>query len=202
MSEDERRHLLKLDGSQLARLQSPEAVASKCPQVPPAFRVFIAQSVVELLRKWDAPEEQPALVQRPMGVAAGDDAKPDYLPVELRKEYVPVKVLGAGASGVVLKCDYVRLGHKKYRVAIKVVYSGAQGGFSAKASRRTCGTASRWDLRRRCDGPGAVPDTGLPLLAVSPFQPDLTSTSRWTTQCSRGTLRESLPVFRLGDVAY
>jgi outer membrane protein assembly factor BamB len=202
MSEKERYHLLKLDGSQLALLQSPEAVASKCPELQPVSRIAIAKSVTELLRKWDAPEEQPTLVQRPVGVAAGDNAKLDYLPVELRKEYVPVKVLGAGTSGVVLACDYVRLGHKKYRVAIKVVYSGAQGGFSAKASRRTCGTASRWDLRRRCDGPGAVPDTGLPLLAVSPFQQDLTSTSRWTTQCSRGTLRESLPVFRLGDVAY
>ena len=89
MSEDERWHLLKLDGSQLARLRSPEAVASKCPGVPPAFRVFIAQSVVELLRKWDSPEE------RTTGVTAGDDARTDYVP--------PEGVLRVALSGTLLE---------------------------------------------------------------------------------------------------
>jgi hypothetical protein len=71
MSEDERRHLLKLDGSQLARLRSPEAVAAKCPALQPASRVLIAKSVMEVLRKWDSPEE------RTTGVTAGDDARTD-----------------------------------------------------------------------------------------------------------------------------
>ena len=71
---EERSHLLKLKGSQLMCLQSPEAVASQCPAVLPALQVLIARSVVEILSKWDqqqgagvvdyAPEEEPAQFYR------------------------------------------------------------------------------------------------------------------------------------------
>ena len=136
LAEDDRSHLLKLDGSQLILLQSPEAVASKCPAVLPALQVFIARSVVDVLRKWDAPEQQGAVL-RPVGVKEGDDVRLDYFPRELSREYVPLKVLGKGSSGVVVSADLVQKGHRKFTVAIKLVYSaGGPSGFPEKAARR------------------------------------------------------------------
>ena len=136
LAEDDRSHLLKLNGSQLMLLQSPQAVASQYPAVQPVSQVFIARSVVDVLRKWDAPEQQVA-VQRPVGVKEGDDAQLAYFSRELSREYVPLKVLGVGSFGVVVSADVVKKGHRKYTVAIKLVYSGGgPSGFPEKAARR------------------------------------------------------------------
>jgi serine/threonine protein kinase len=136
LAEDDRIHLFKLDGSRLMLLQSPQAVASQCPLVLPASQVFIARSVVDVLRKWDAPEQQVA-AQRPVGVKEGDDAQLSYFPRELSRNYVPLKVLGVGSFGVVVSADRVEKGSRKYTVAIKLVYSGGgPSGFPEKAARR------------------------------------------------------------------
>lgn len=112
-----------------------EAVASHYG-VQPALQVLLSQSVKTLLGKWDV-SNLDALLERPVGVQAGDDAKVDYMPYELRDKYVHKKVVGIGSYGVVVSADYVRNGHRKYQCAIKLVYAG-QGskGFSDKALRR------------------------------------------------------------------
>ena len=89
LEEDHGIHLLKLDCAQLILLQSREAVASKCPGLQAPLQVLIGRSVADLLRKWDAPEQRTP-VQRSIGVKAGDDAKREYFPHELRRDYVPL----------------------------------------------------------------------------------------------------------------
>ena len=134
--EDDRSHLVTLDGKQLVLLKSKEAVASKITQIQPAVQILIAQSVNAVLGKWEASEHQTPLV-RPIGVKAGDEAKLEYFPFELRADYVPVRVLGVGSFGVVLLAKFVKDGHHKYSEAIKLVFSGGgPTGFSDKALRR------------------------------------------------------------------
>ena len=87
------------------------------PGLQASSQVFIGRSVADLLRKWDAPEQR-APVQRPRGVKAGDDAKREYFPHELKGDYVPLKVVGVGSSGIVVLANFVKKGHVKYQVAI------------------------------------------------------------------------------------
>ena len=123
LAEDDRSHLVTLDGKQLVLLKSKEAVASKIKQIPPAVQILIAQNVSAVLGKWEAPENHAPLA-RPIGVKAGDEAKLEYFPFELRADYVPVRVLGVGSFGVVLLAKFVKDGHHKYSEAIKLVFSG------------------------------------------------------------------------------
>ena len=51
LAEDQRSHLFKLNSAQLILLQSPEAVASKCPGLQASSQVLIGRSVADLLRK-------------------------------------------------------------------------------------------------------------------------------------------------------
>lgn len=135
LAEDDRFHLATLDGSQLVRLKSKEAVASKHALVQAALQVLIAAQVNTLMSKWEAPDHAP--LQRPVGVKAGDDAQVEYIPHELRGKYLHDKVVGVGAYGVVISASAVNKGHKRYPVAIKLVFAG-QGskGFSDTALRR------------------------------------------------------------------
>lgn len=129
-------NFVTLDGEKLISLRSPEAVVSKYSFVEPAMQVLIAQNVKSLLAKWEAPEKI-TLIQRPIDAQPGQKAQLEYFPYELRRDYRPSKVLGVGATGIVVLADLVKNGHVKCQVAIKLIFAGeATRGFSETAIRR------------------------------------------------------------------
>jgi len=136
---EERSHLLKLKGSQLMCLQSPEAVASQCPAVLPALQVLIARSVVEILSKWDqqqgagvvdyAPEEEPAQFYRESEAEAQGQPKEAVNGVQLEASRHSIdmsKTLGSGSFADVRPGTYRFPGQGRPTPVAYKVFRGGQ----------------------------------------------------------------------------
>jgi serine/threonine protein kinase len=117
LGDTDRVSLLCLNGQNLMSLRSLAALKIKLP----ALSEQVHRHLLLEIEKLDQVDVHVSTA--PEGAKHGDPADISMLPVELRGEYRPIRVLGRGGYGTVLQADRVVNEHVQYKVAIKVFHS-------------------------------------------------------------------------------
>jgi serine/threonine protein kinase len=125
MEAKDRESLLELHGQKLLSLRSMEALKSELPRLTPVVHRLMLHEIENLHRIQQQPYKTDCddVIRMPLDARHGDPTSKSVLPVELRSDYEPIRVLGNGGFGIVIQAGRVVKGHIQYYVAIKIFYS-------------------------------------------------------------------------------